>query len=317
MMGCSTSSPWRSPRRSCGSRSGESRRPGRGAATARRNFARCSPHRSGRQDRTPTFVITNEQDFRVPVDQGLQLFTALRQQRRPERKGWCSRTRGTGCWGLARPASAGTNRCSRGCTDTSRRSPPDGAQRAQTSRANVPSAGGPRRCSMSADRRRTARSDGDGTTPSRRTARLSCRETWWRWPPATSKSAASADQQHLPQLEDLAHPPIAEPCRLESQGGNDRQHRGGVSRVGRAPGAPCAARGGRGCPPPPRRRRRSSSIAAGGPEFGAHVARDAASGNRHRAGAVEREVEVARRILVGSVAGPPAHQRGAIEVVMA
>jgi dipeptidyl aminopeptidase/acylaminoacyl peptidase len=29
--------------------------------------------------KTPTLVITNELDFRVPVDQGLQLFTALRR----------------------------------------------------------------------------------------------------------------------------------------------------------------------------------------------------------------------------------------------
>jgi len=47
--------------------------------TARRNFARCSPHLSVNRIRTPTFVITNEQDFRVPLDQGLQLFTALRR----------------------------------------------------------------------------------------------------------------------------------------------------------------------------------------------------------------------------------------------
>lgn len=49
------------------------------SATARRNFARCSPHLSADRIRTPTLVITNEQDFRVPVDQGLQLFTALRR----------------------------------------------------------------------------------------------------------------------------------------------------------------------------------------------------------------------------------------------
>jgi dipeptidyl aminopeptidase/acylaminoacyl peptidase len=49
------------------------------STTARRNFARCSPHLSANKIRTPTFVITNEQDFRVPVDQGLQLFTALRR----------------------------------------------------------------------------------------------------------------------------------------------------------------------------------------------------------------------------------------------
>ncbi len=48
-------------------------------ATARRNFAQCSPHLWADKIRTPTFVITNEQDFRVPVDQGLQLFTALRR----------------------------------------------------------------------------------------------------------------------------------------------------------------------------------------------------------------------------------------------
>ena len=47
--------------------------------TARKNFARCSPHLSADKIRTPTLVITNEQDFRVPVDQGLQLFTALRR----------------------------------------------------------------------------------------------------------------------------------------------------------------------------------------------------------------------------------------------
>jgi len=49
------------------------------STTARRNYARCSPHLSADKIRTPTFVITNEQDFRVPLDQGLQLFTALRR----------------------------------------------------------------------------------------------------------------------------------------------------------------------------------------------------------------------------------------------
>ncbi len=48
-------------------------------ANARKNYARCSPHLSADKIRTPTLVITNEQDFRVPVDQGLQLFTALRR----------------------------------------------------------------------------------------------------------------------------------------------------------------------------------------------------------------------------------------------
>ena len=51
--------------------------------TARRNFARCSPHLAAQNIRTPTLVITNEQDFRVPVDQGLQLFTVLRRNHVP------------------------------------------------------------------------------------------------------------------------------------------------------------------------------------------------------------------------------------------
>jgi dipeptidyl aminopeptidase/acylaminoacyl peptidase len=46
---------------------------------ARRHFARCSPHMAAGNMKTPTLVITNEQDFRVPVDQGLQLFTNLRR----------------------------------------------------------------------------------------------------------------------------------------------------------------------------------------------------------------------------------------------
>jgi dipeptidyl aminopeptidase/acylaminoacyl peptidase len=35
--------------------------------------------------KTPTLVITNELDYRVPVDQGLQLFTALRRNGVPSR----------------------------------------------------------------------------------------------------------------------------------------------------------------------------------------------------------------------------------------
>jgi dipeptidyl aminopeptidase/acylaminoacyl peptidase len=49
------------------------------SATARLNYAKCSPHLWADKIKTPTLVITNEQDFRVPVDQGLQLFTALRR----------------------------------------------------------------------------------------------------------------------------------------------------------------------------------------------------------------------------------------------
>jgi len=54
-------------------------------AKAKANFARCSPHLSAGKIRTPTLVITNQQDFRVPVDQGLQLFTALKRNGVPSR----------------------------------------------------------------------------------------------------------------------------------------------------------------------------------------------------------------------------------------
>jgi dipeptidyl aminopeptidase/acylaminoacyl peptidase len=42
--------------------------------------ARCSPHMFAEKIVTPTFVVTNELDYRVPVDQGLQLFTLLRRR---------------------------------------------------------------------------------------------------------------------------------------------------------------------------------------------------------------------------------------------
>jgi dipeptidyl aminopeptidase/acylaminoacyl peptidase len=50
------------------------------SAAAREQFARYSPHRFADNLKTPTLVITNQLDYRVPVDQGLQLFTALRRQ---------------------------------------------------------------------------------------------------------------------------------------------------------------------------------------------------------------------------------------------
>jgi dipeptidyl aminopeptidase/acylaminoacyl peptidase len=49
------------------------------SAAAREQYAKFSPHRFAENIRTPTLVITNQLDFRVPVDQGLQLFTALRR----------------------------------------------------------------------------------------------------------------------------------------------------------------------------------------------------------------------------------------------
>jgi dipeptidyl aminopeptidase/acylaminoacyl peptidase len=49
------------------------------SAKARAQYAKWSPHLFAQNMKTPTLVITNELDFRVPVDQGLQLFTALRR----------------------------------------------------------------------------------------------------------------------------------------------------------------------------------------------------------------------------------------------
>jgi dipeptidyl aminopeptidase/acylaminoacyl peptidase len=48
-------------------------------AKARAQFAKWSPHLYAHKIRTPTLIITNEQDFRVPVEQGLQMFTALKR----------------------------------------------------------------------------------------------------------------------------------------------------------------------------------------------------------------------------------------------
>jgi dipeptidyl aminopeptidase/acylaminoacyl peptidase len=48
-------------------------------ARARAQFAKWSPHLFAHRIRTPTLIITNELDFRVPVDQGLQMFTVLRR----------------------------------------------------------------------------------------------------------------------------------------------------------------------------------------------------------------------------------------------
>lgn len=49
------------------------------SAAARANFAKWSPHLFAENIKTPTLVITNELDYRVPVDQGLQLFNTLRR----------------------------------------------------------------------------------------------------------------------------------------------------------------------------------------------------------------------------------------------
>jgi dipeptidyl aminopeptidase/acylaminoacyl peptidase len=49
------------------------------SAKAREQFARFSPHLFAENIKTPTMVVTNQLDFRVPVDQGMQLFTILRR----------------------------------------------------------------------------------------------------------------------------------------------------------------------------------------------------------------------------------------------
>jgi dipeptidyl aminopeptidase/acylaminoacyl peptidase len=55
------------------------------SAAARADVAKYSPHLWAQHIKTPTLVITNELDFRVPVDQGLQLFTALRRNGVPSK----------------------------------------------------------------------------------------------------------------------------------------------------------------------------------------------------------------------------------------
>ena len=48
-------------------------------AKARAQYAKWSPHLYAHKIKTPTLIITNELDYRVPVDQGLQMFTVLRR----------------------------------------------------------------------------------------------------------------------------------------------------------------------------------------------------------------------------------------------
>ena len=49
------------------------------------NFDKWSPHRHAAKFRTPNLVIHNELDFRVPIHQGLSLFTTLQRQGVPSR----------------------------------------------------------------------------------------------------------------------------------------------------------------------------------------------------------------------------------------
>ena len=49
------------------------------------DYEAFSPHRQAARFRTPNLIIHNELDFRVPIGEGLQLFTALQRQGVPSR----------------------------------------------------------------------------------------------------------------------------------------------------------------------------------------------------------------------------------------
>jgi dipeptidyl aminopeptidase/acylaminoacyl peptidase len=46
-------------------------------------YSKWSPSNFVKEFKTPTLVIHGEQDYRVPVSQGIQLFTALKSQKVP------------------------------------------------------------------------------------------------------------------------------------------------------------------------------------------------------------------------------------------
>jgi dipeptidyl aminopeptidase/acylaminoacyl peptidase len=48
-------------------------------------YEKFSPHLFAANFKTPTLVTHGELDFRVPIDQGLQLFTTLKRQGVPSR----------------------------------------------------------------------------------------------------------------------------------------------------------------------------------------------------------------------------------------
>jgi len=53
--------------------------------TNREAYRKVSPHSYAENIKTPTLVIHGQQDFRVPVEQGFQMFTALQRQGVPSR----------------------------------------------------------------------------------------------------------------------------------------------------------------------------------------------------------------------------------------
>jgi dipeptidyl aminopeptidase/acylaminoacyl peptidase len=50
-----------------------------------KNYERWSPIRHAKNFSTPTLVIHGEQDFRVSIGQGFQMFTALQRQNVPSK----------------------------------------------------------------------------------------------------------------------------------------------------------------------------------------------------------------------------------------
>ena len=49
------------------------------------DFSKYSPHRYAKSFKTPNLVIHNEQDFRVPIGQGMDLFTTLQRLNVPSK----------------------------------------------------------------------------------------------------------------------------------------------------------------------------------------------------------------------------------------
>jgi dipeptidyl aminopeptidase/acylaminoacyl peptidase len=49
------------------------------------NYAKWSPHKFAANFKTPTLVTAGELDYRVPVDQSLQLYTALQLNNTPSK----------------------------------------------------------------------------------------------------------------------------------------------------------------------------------------------------------------------------------------
>jgi len=49
------------------------------------DFNKYSPHKYAREFKTPNLIIHSELDFRVPLSEGMQLFTALQRQGVPSK----------------------------------------------------------------------------------------------------------------------------------------------------------------------------------------------------------------------------------------